>query len=44
MDLTVQQAQFLWDKAKDPTVRDWLFEVLVELGFDVRDDVVTKLA
>lgn len=44
MELSVQQAQWLWNKAKDPTVRDWLFEVLVELGFDVSDEVVTKLA
>jgi hypothetical protein len=47
---TTEQAQWLWDKTKDTTVlnqiavRDWLFELLTEQGFDVRDDIVTKLA
>lgn len=26
-----------------PIINDWLFELLVEQGFDVRDDVVVKL-
>ena len=47
--LTVAQAQWLWNKTKDATtlnqiaVRDWLFSVLVELDFDVQNDVVVKL-
>ena len=50
MELTVAQAQELWLKAGESSpanrepIRDWLFEQLVEQGFDVRDDVVTKLA
>ena len=47
--LTVAQAQWLWNKITDATtlnqiaVRDWLFALLTEQGFDVRDDIVVKL-
>ncbi|MGB2679459.1 MAG: hypothetical protein WAN12_20435 [Candidatus Acidiferrum sp.] len=41
--LTQAQWQFLWDKATDTTVRDWLFELLTEDGFDVQHGRVVKL-
>lgn len=50
MELTVQAAQELWLKASEASpanreaIRDWLFEELVNQGFDVRDDIVVKLA
>jgi hypothetical protein len=49
MELTVVQAQELWLKASEASaanreaIRKWLFEQLVEAGFDVRDDIVIKL-
>lgn len=37
--LTVQQVQALWDKTNgNVAVRDFLFELAVEAGFDIRDD------
>ena len=49
--LTVAQAQWLWNQRANtsptpggnPAINDWLFEILTEQGFDVKDDVVTKL-
>lgn len=51
MELTTEQAQELWLKASEASpanrqaIRDWLFEELVNHGgFDIRDDIVVKLA
>jgi hypothetical protein len=50
--LSLEQWQWLWfmrantsrDPNGDPQVRDFLFELMTEAGYDVRDDVVVKLA
>lgn len=48
MQLRQEQWQYLWNKTPDATevnrmaVRDWLFELITEAGFDVQDDVVTR--
>jgi hypothetical protein len=50
MELTVAQAQELWLRANETSpanreaVRMWVFEHLADEGFDVRDDVITKLS
>jgi hypothetical protein len=52
MELTREQWQFLWDQRANTSrspegnqyVNDWLFELITEHGYDVRDDVVVKLA
>ena len=49
--LTQAQWQWLWhqrgnsscDPKGSPEVRDWLFELITEAGFDVRDGAVIKL-
>lgn len=49
MQLTQEQLQYLWTKTGEATelnrlaVRDWLFELITEAGFDVQNDVVMKL-
>ena len=42
--LTQEQWQWLWlqKPSGKPEIADWLFEMIAEAGFDVRDDVVTK--
>jgi hypothetical protein len=49
--LTREQWQSLWNRraktsreVSDSTaINDWLFELITEAGYDVRDDVVIKL-
>jgi hypothetical protein len=49
--LTHEQWQWLWNQRANtsptpegnPEVNDWLFEMITEAGYDVRDGVVVKL-
>jgi hypothetical protein len=49
--LTQEQWQWLWNQRANTSpypsgnaaVNEWLFELITEAGFDVRDDVVVKL-
>jgi len=50
--LTTEQWQWLWNQRANTSatpsgnaaVNDWLFEVITESGFELRDDIVVKLA
>jgi hypothetical protein len=49
--LSIEQWQWLWNQRANTSrspqgnaeVNDWLFELITECGFDVRDGAVVKL-